>query len=227
MGGTTLTPWLLGPQLLQLKAELDAGVALSEQALACGSAARAVDGSDAGGGSGGSAAGRCADSAVAAGCLAASHAAEPRAGGAAEPGDGGDRAAARGAAGRKRTRAPPALPGSWPDAEAAGAGNGPCAAGRERGAAGGGGGGTNNARIHPRSRYAEHEPDFAALAARFPALRPFVAGAPCGRGRIDFTDSAAVRCTVVSSHTYRRAWRSYAWRRLAAWAGQRAWLRQR
>eukprot|EP00887_Chlorella_sp_A99_P005035 scaffold4.g5035.t1 len=32
--------------------------------------------------------------------------------------------------------------------------------------------GTGNARIHPASRYALEQPDFAALAARYPALRP-------------------------------------------------------
>ena len=194
-----MTLWLLGSQLLQLKVELEDGVALSEQALACCSVSRAADGTGARAGSSGSAAGQCADGAVAAGCPPPSPTAEPRACGAAEPSESGDRAAAHGASGRKRARTPPAVPGSRPDAEAAGAGSGPCAAGRERGAARGGGGGANNARIHPRSRYAEREPDFAALAARFPALRPFVAGAPCGRGRIDFTDSAAVRCTVAGS----------------------------
>ena len=96
---------------------------------------------------------------------------------------------------------PPALPGTRPDACAAGAG--PCpgpskpfprrgAATRQRGLAAG-----NNAKIHPRCRYADAEPDFAALAARFPALRPYVTGEPGGRGRIDFTDSAATRCAAL------------------------------
>lgn len=34
--------------------------------------------------------------------------------------------------------------------------------------------GSNNARIHPRSRYAAEEPDFGALADEFPALQPFL-----------------------------------------------------
>ena len=65
-----------------------------------------------------------------------------------------------------------ALPGTRLDAAEAGAR--PCpkpcntlarrgAAVRQQGPAAG-----NNARIHPRSRYADAEPDFAALAARFP-----------------------------------------------------------
>ena len=95
---------------------------------------------------------------------------------------------------------PPALPGTRPDAAEAGAK--PCpepyntvarrgAATRQQGPAAG-----NNAKIHPRCRYADAEPDFAALAARFPALRPYVTGAPGGRGRIDFTDSAAAKCAA-------------------------------
>lgn len=95
---------------------------------------------------------------------------------------------------------PPALPGTRPDAAEAGAK--PCpepystaarrgAAARLQGHAAG-----NNAKIHPRCRYADAEPDFAALAARFPALRPYVTGAPGGRGRIDFTDSSAAKCAA-------------------------------
>ena len=69
----------------------------------------------------------------------------------------------------------------------------------------------NNARIHPRCRYAEREPDFAALAQRFPALRPYVRGAPGGRGKIDFTDSAAARCASA-------AWPCWSWNGLPSLA---------
>ena len=34
--------------------------------------------------------------------------------------------------------------------------------------------GSSNARIHPRSKYAYEEPDFAALAELYPSLRPFL-----------------------------------------------------
>lgn len=96
---------------------------------------------------------------------------------------------------------PQALPGTRLDAAEAGAKPypEPCntiarrgVATRKQGLAAG-----NNARIHPRCLYADAEPDFAALAARFPALRPYVTGAPGGRGRIDFSDSAAAKCATL------------------------------
>lgn len=54
---------------------------------------------------------------------------------------------------------------------------------------------SNNAHIHPRSRYAEEEPDFAALAAQHPSLQQHLLPAAPGSARrsIDFTSPAACR----------------------------------
>ena len=41
--------------------------------------------------------------------------------------------------------------------------------------------GNKNSNMHPRSRYAQHEPDFAALAAKHPGLAEFAALRPDGR----------------------------------------------
>lgn len=109
---------------------------------------------------------------------------------------------------------PPAVPCGRPDEEGAAPA---CFApnsrvlqgkdtGRQRSSAAG-----NNARIHPRCRYAEREPDFAALAQRFSALRPYVRGAPGGRGKIDFTDSAAARCANA-------LWPCWSWNGLSSLA---------
>ena len=44
--------------------------------------------------------------------------------------------------------------------------------------------GNKNANMHPRSRYAQHEPNFAALAAKHPGLAEFTALRPDGRFRL-------------------------------------------
>ena len=56
-------------------------------------------------------------------------------------------------------------------------------------------GGRSNAGIHPRSRYAHQEPDFAALAAARPALAQYLVPprGPGGRPGLDFTRPAACR----------------------------------
>ena len=44
--------------------------------------------------------------------------------------------------------------------------------------------GNKNAKMHPRSRYAQHEPDFAALAAKYPGLAEFTTMRPDGRFQV-------------------------------------------
>ena len=50
-----------------------------------------------------------------------------------------------------------------------------------------------NARIHPRSAYAEGAPDFRSLAQRQPDLLPFLKAGPGGRAGIDFKSFDATR----------------------------------
>ena len=50
-----------------------------------------------------------------------------------------------------------------------------------------------NPGIHPRNIYASEEPNFAALAAQDPKLRPFVVLDANKRGSINFTDPDACR----------------------------------
>ncbi|KAK9805663.1 hypothetical protein WJX72_010774 [[Myrmecia] bisecta] len=47
--------------------------------------------------------------------------------------------------------------------------------------------------MHPRNRYADAEPDFAALSQQYPSLQPYVAVHANGSGSIDFTDLQASR----------------------------------
>ena len=44
--------------------------------------------------------------------------------------------------------------------------------------------GNKNAKMHPRSLYAQHEPDFAALAAKYRGLAEFTTMRPDGRSRV-------------------------------------------
>jgi hypothetical protein len=46
---------------------------------------------------------------------------------------------------------------------------------------------TTIGKMHPENIYCSHEPDFAALASRFPYLEPHVSLLPDGRGALDFT----------------------------------------
>ena len=46
---------------------------------------------------------------------------------------------------------------------------------------------TTTGKMHPENIYCSREPDFAALAARFPYLQPHVTLLPNGRGALDFT----------------------------------------
>ncbi|KFM24232.1 Methyltransferase-like protein 16 [Auxenochlorella protothecoides] len=52
-------------------------------------------------------------------------------------------------------------------------------------------GAPNNARINPRSRYAQEEPDFGDLAQAYPYLRPFLVPRGTGRPSLNFRDPRA------------------------------------
>ena len=49
-----------------------------------------------------------------------------------------------------------------------------------------------NRRIHPRSPYADHPPDFAGLAARHEGLRALVRARPDGSAGLDWGSPAAL-----------------------------------
>ena len=60
-----------------------------------------------------------------------------------------------------------------------------------------------NPGIHPRNVYATEEPNFAALAAKDPKLKPFVSLDDNQRGYIDFTDSDACRSVSLQQNQVR------------------------
>eukprot|EP00884_Botryococcus_braunii_P012832 jgi/Botrbrau1/2154/Bobra.0093s0055.2 len=65
-----------------------------------------------------------------------------------------------------------------------------------------------NRLVHPKNKYADRTPDFAALAAKDDELRPYVKILPGGRGSIDFTDYNACRqlTRALLLHDYGIRW---------------------
>lgn len=194
-------------QLQQLKVELESAVALTQEALAWSPAPHpapvraALQHSTADGKSSGGPA-RHASGADSAACSHLDCAIERvRAGSSVEASCAVDSASQAAVSPQQHGMQllPPAVPCGRPDEEGAAwawfAPNSRAPRGRDIGQQRSSVAG-NNARINPRCRYAEREPDFAALAQRFPALRPYVRAVPGGRGKIDFMDSAATRCVT-------------------------------
>ena len=52
--------------------------------------------------------------------------------------------------------------------------------------------------MHPKNRYAEQQPDFAALAEQDEQLLPYVSISTNGKGLLDFTDPEACRSISAS-----------------------------
>jgi len=55
--------------------------------------------------------------------------------------------------------------------------------------------------MHPRSRYAQHEPDFAALAAKHPGLAEFATLRPDGRFRLGIMPLKVMATVTVPAST--------------------------
>ena len=62
--------------------------------------------------------------------------------------------------------------------------------------------------MHPRNRYADQTPDFAALAQSFPELQQHVKRQQNGKASIDFRDSQACKCLTKAllKHDFGITW---------------------